>query len=61
MPPKKQSDKPSKKNVEKAKTKNIEVTSENSFQKKIVIKKIMFSNLKCPKYYVPFDRTKRLV
>ena len=40
MPPKKQSDKPSKKNVEKAKTKNIEVTSENSFQKKIVKKKI---------------------
>ena len=40
MPPKKQSDKPSKKNVEKAKTKNIEVMSENSFQKKIVKKKI---------------------
>ena len=61
MPPKKQSDKPSKKNVEKAKTKNIEVTSENSFQKNCEKENIMFSNLKCLNYYVPFDRTKPLV
>ena len=61
MPPKKQSDKPSKKNVEKAKTKNIEVMSENSFQKNCEKENIMVCNLKCPKYYVPFDRTKRLV
>ena len=61
MPPKKQADKPSKKNVEKAKTKTIEVTSESSFQKNCEKENIMVCNLKCPKYYVPFDRTKRLV